>query len=212
MKRIIVFLILVVVFSCKDEKKKETEVVVEEIVEKQYEIVKSFLTEDIATWGKTKVSVEPTTDVEFSDAAYRLSRNTTTDPAYFSSGLIPVTYASEYKVSIVVKKGSNNNLFGLRISGLFPDRADAIFDLEKGTVVDYKTSQDFENPMATIEKLSDGWYKCILSAEVAADNVRIIMGATSAERSVSSWEGTTETQVEVYFMPSSITFEELILN
>lgn len=211
MNRIILLLILVVTFSCKDKKKKEIEVA-PVVVEKQYKIIKSFLTEDIATWAKTKVSVEPTTDVEFSEAAYRLSRNTITDPAYFSSGLIPVNYASEYRVSVVVKKGSNNNLFGLRISGLFPDRVDAVFDLDKGTVVDYITSQDFENPMATIEKLPNGWYKCTLSAEVAADNVRIIMGATSAEKSVTSWEGKTEVQGDVYFAPSSITFEELIPN
>lgn len=211
MNRIILLLILVVTFSCKDEKKKETEVVIEEVVEKQYKTIKSFSSDGLIGWSKTNVTAEPTTDVEFTDAVYKLSRNTK-DVAYYASGSIPITYASEYRVSVVVKKGSNNNLFGLRISGLFPDRVDAIFDLDKGTVIDYKISQDFENPMATIEKLSDGWYKCSLSAEAAADNVRILMGATSSEKKVTSWEGKTKTRGDVYLIPSSIIVEEVILN
>jgi len=132
MKRIILLLILAVVFSCKDEKKKEVEAVIEEVVEKQYKTVKNFLTEDIATLTKTRVSLTPANEVEYISPVYLLSRITNTESAYLSSGLIPVTYASEYKVSVVVKKASNNNLFGLRLTGTYPDRADAIFDLDKG--------------------------------------------------------------------------------
>jgi hypothetical protein len=208
---ITLFLILAVTFSCKNEKKKEIEVA-PKVFEKHYKTIKSFTNADLATWTKTKVSIEPVTDVEFGGAAYLLSRNTITDPAYFSSGLIPVTYASEYRLSIVVKKGTKTNFFGLRITGAFPDRVDGLFDLDKGIVVDYKTSQDFESPMATIENLSDGWYKCKLSAGVAADNVQIIMGATSIEKPVGSWEGKTEHNEDVYFVPSSILFEEVFIN
>ncbi len=209
MKRIILLLILAVVFSCKDEKKKETKAVVEEVVEKQYKTVKNFLSEDIATLTKTRVSLELADEVEYVNPVYHLSRVTTTESAYLSSGLIPVTYASEYKVSVIVKKGSNNSLFGLRISGDYPDRVDAVFDLEKGEVVDYKTAQDFENAMATIEKLPNNWYKCTVGAEVAADNVRIIMGTTDSTRKVTSWEGKTEAQGSVYVVPSSIILEEI---
>ncbi|MDO5975346.1 phage head spike fiber domain-containing protein [Flavivirga jejuensis] len=208
MNRIILLLILVVTFSCKDEKKKETEVATK-VVEKQYKTVKIFTSDDLGSWNKNRVNLEPLTDVEFRDA-YRLFRNSVTESAYLTSGLVPVIYASEYRVSVVVKKGTNNNFFGLRLSGAYPDRVDAIFDLEKGTVVDYKTAQDFENPMATIEKLTGDWYKCTLSAEVAADNVRIIMGATSTERNVLSWEGTTESEVDVHIVLSSVTIEELL--
>lgn len=209
MKRIIVFLILVVVFSCKDEKKKETEVVVEEIVKKQYEIVKNFTHLDLLNWSKVRVHAEPVLNKELQDVTYNLSRITSTESAYLSSDLIPVTYASEYKVSVMAKKGDNNSFFGLRITGIYPDRVDAIFDLDKGIVVEYIAAQDFERPMATIEKLSNGWYNCILSAKVAADQVRIIMGETSKEKKASNWEGKTETMGGVYFLPSSIVLKEL---
>ena len=210
MKRIILLLILAVVFSCKDEKKKEVEAVIEEVVEKQYKTVKNFLTEDIATLTKTRVSLTPANEVEYISPVYLLSRITNTESAYLSSGLIPVTYASEYKVSVVVKKASNNNLFGLRLTGTYPDRADAIFDLDKGKVLEYKESQDFEKPLALIEELPNGFYKCTLSAEVAADNIRIIMGATSSKKNVLSWEGKTENKVGIYIVPSSIIIEEAL--
>jgi hypothetical protein len=209
MKRIILLLILAVVFSCKDEKKKEVEAVIEEVVEKQYKTVKNFLTEDIATLTKTRVSLTPANEVEYISPVYLLSRITNTESAYLSSGLIPVTYASEYKVSVVVKKASNNNLFGLRLTGTYPDRVDAVFDLDKGKVLEYKESQDFEKPLALIEELPNGFYKCTLSAEVAADNIRIIMGTTDSTRKVTSWEGKTEAQGSVYVVPSSIILEEI---
>jgi hypothetical protein len=209
MKRIIVFLILVVVFSCKDKKKKETEVVAEEVVEKQYEIVKNFTHLDLINWSKVRVNAEPVLNKELQDVTYNLSRITSTESAYLSSDLIPVTYASEYKVSVMAKKGDKNSFFGLRITGTYPDRVDAIFDLDKGIVVEYSAAQDFESPMATIEKLSNGWYNCTLSAKVAADEVRIIMGETSKEKKASSWEGKTETTGGIYFSPSSIVLKEL---
>ena len=82
MNKIILLLILVVTFSCKDEKKKETQVVTPVTVEKQYKTVKSFTNEDLGALSKTRVNLEPATDVEFTDAVYNLSRNTTTESAY----------------------------------------------------------------------------------------------------------------------------------
>lgn len=212
MNRIILVLILVVTFSCMDNKKKEPSVVSKEVVEKQYNLIKNFTIDEMELWSKVRVNLEASNEVEYSEAAYNLSRNSETESAYLSSGLIPVTYSSEYMVSIIVKKGVNNNLFGLRISGVYPDRVDAIFDLDKGIVVDYRTAQDFENAEATIVKLSDGWYKCTLSSEVSADNIKIVMGATSAENSITSWEGKSENQGGIFFVPTSVTIEEVIVN
>jgi hypothetical protein len=171
--------------------------------------VKNFTHLDLLNWSKVRVNAEPVLNKELQDVTYNLSRITSTESAYLSSDLIPVTYASEYKVSIMAKKGDNNSFFGLRITGIYPDRVDAIFDLDEGIVVEYSAAQDFESPMATIEKLSNGWYNCTLSAKVAADQVRIIMGETSKEKNASNWEGKTETMGGIYFLPSSIVLKEL---
>jgi len=86
---------------------------------------------------------------------------------------------------------------------------DAVFDLEKGTLKEVRKAQDFENPNATIEPIGDGWYKCTLSAEVSADNMRILLGPTTEDKTVLGWEGKTQELCDVYFVPSSVIIEEV---
>lgn len=199
------FLLFIFLTACKNEKKEN---VITKSSKKKHEVVMRFNPEDFLKWSKTKVSIESVTNN--TDIVYNISRTTNTEPSYLSSGFIPVKYASEYKLSVNVRKGTYSNFFGLRIMGEYPDRVDAVYDLNKGIVVGYKTAQDFENPKATIENLSNGWYKCTVIAEVAADNIRIIMGATDSEMKISSWEGVTKEKGDVNFMPSSMVLEKEI--
>lgn len=210
MKKISIFFILVIVLSCKNEEKTQKENNTPETVKKEFKTVKNFTNQDLLTFTKVRVDLESGIDSEYDDDVYRLSRNSNTESAYLSTMLIPVTYASEYKVSIIVKKGELGKLFGLRISGTYPDRADAIFDIENGSVLDYKIAQDFERPLAVIEKLGGGWYKCSLSAKVAADDIRIIFGPTVSEKNVLGWEGKTETLDDVHLRLSSLIIEKLM--
>ncbi|GAA3656689.1 hypothetical protein [Flavivirga jejuensis] len=71
---------------------------------------------------------------------------------------------------------------GLRIQGVYPNRVDVVFDLENGKVKGYKGTQDFQNVHTTIESLDDGWYKCSLNLDVAADKIRIILDPTTSEK------------------------------
>jgi len=211
MKRV-VFLLLVVVFACKSEKEKQSGTNNLDATESHFELVKKFIPVDMPKWRKSGVDVEPTNDVVINQIVFHLKRNTNSGSAYYASTPISVTYLNRYRISILVKKGENSSVFGLRISGEYPDRADAIYDLEKGIVIAQSAFRDFENPIAVIESLEDGWFKCMLTADVAADEVRIIIGATDKQRNISSWEGQTETMGDIYFTPASIMFEELVSN
>lgn len=212
MNKLILLLILVVMVSCKDEKKANPEKEIKETPKKELVVVKSFTTHELGTWTKTRVDLEPADKSETVFDAYHLSRNTTKESAFLSSSIIPVNYGSEYKVTVNAKKGKVGSFLGLRMSGTYPDRVDAIFDLDKGVVLDYKTSRDFENPLVSIENLGNGWYQCSLTAEVAADNIRVLMGATEANKNVLGWEGKTEKAVDILFVPSRVVVEEVIIN
>jgi len=207
MKNRILLLLLIMVFACKEEKTQAPK----ELTVKN-SIVKSFSPIDMKSWTKKKVSLDFVAEVEFNELVYHLKRTSKTESAYLSSPPIAVNYASVYRISIIVKKAENTNNFGLRLSGSYPDRVDAIFNLENGTIIDKKASRDFEFAEATIESLTDGWYKCTLKAEVAADNIKIVIGGTDLKRTVISWEGKTENLDDVYIVPSSIVLEEIILN
>ena len=149
------------------------------------------------------------TEVQSSDITYRIQRATTKESSYLVSGFIPVEYDNTYKASVIVKKGTDCNLFGFRMSGTYPDRVDAVFDLEKGELKAVKKAQDFQNEKATIEDYGNGWYKCTISAQVSTYDIRILLGSTSINKDVSGWEGKTEKLCDVYFVPSSVIIEEI---
>lgn len=211
MNKVLVFLILVVVFSCKENKKQQgnTEVDVEKPSSEGAKIIKIFENEDLAIWPKVKVELEPSLIYYADQKAYLVSRGTALEPSYLSSSPVPVTYGNTYKVSLIVKKGENSGFLGLRIAGIYPDRVDAIFDLNKGIVLGPIVAQDFENPKASIKKLDDNWYMCVLQAKVAADNIKILLGATIENINISGWEGKTNKLVSAYIVPSSILVEEI---
>ena len=64
MNIIIVLLILVIAFFCKDEKKSITEGTLN-FAEKQYNKEKSFASEDLVIWSKGRVNLESTEKVDF---------------------------------------------------------------------------------------------------------------------------------------------------
>lgn len=64
MNRIIVLLILVVTFFCKDENKSITEGPFK-FAENQYNKENSFISEDLVIWSKVRVNLEPTEKVDF---------------------------------------------------------------------------------------------------------------------------------------------------
>ena len=210
MKKIILLLVVATIFSCKKEfKKTEVKQAANEVKQEQFEVIKSFTAQDVITWTKTRVNLDQTTEVEYSDVVYKIERTTKDESSFLSTSLIPVTYGNICKASVIVKKGSDSSFFGFRISGSYPDRADAVFDLETGGLKAVKKARDFENESASIEPLGDGWYKCTVTTEVAADNIRIMLGPTTNEKDILGWEGKTGTTGNIYFAPSSLVVEEV---
>ena len=143
------------------------------------------------------------------DVSFTVSRSSSEAPSYTTVKNINVNYGSRYEAGIIVKRGKTVNLFGLRIQGRYPNRIDALFDLEKGIVVDQASSSDFRNEDASIEDLGDGWYRCTVSGEVFADKIRISFGPTTNQRKVTNWEGTTTANGNMYIIPSSLKLEAI---
>ncbi|MEM9679508.1 MAG: hypothetical protein AAF901_04225 [Bacteroidota bacterium] len=202
MKKAICILIIFGTISlcCKEEKK--------EVVIKKAKVEVPHHT----TWGKVAVSLEETPDQFLNQNIHLLSRtDEDSNASYIYTGKIAVDYASTYRVSILAKKTESNNLMGLRIQGEYPDRVDAVFNLETGELVEVLKGRDFENESASIEAIGDDWYRCSVMAEVTADEVLILIGPTTAENKVNGWESKTNEPCQINIIPSSITFERTAL-
>lgn len=206
MNKIVISLIaLVLMFGCKNTPKEKKG------INNNTEIVKEIILPNYPLWLLNRLALNTTNENLnlTGKQVFTLSRTSTTETAYASVNNIPVTFGNYYRASVLVKKDDLGGFFGLRIIGEYPNRADAIFDLEKGLLKEVIDVGEFFNGEAKIENIDNGWYKCSLSVEVNSNKMKIILGPTSGSNKAITWEGVTNEECGVLIIPSSLVLEEL---
>ncbi|WP_298901106.1 hypothetical protein [uncultured Psychroserpens sp.] len=175
--------------------------------EVQPETTKNITSDNIKGWSRVNTLIKNTDLIYNSkDSISHISRHEDSKNAYVRVKGIGSKEDADYGVSFTVKKGDLGSYFGLRISGVYPNRVDAIFDLEKGVVKGVAAAGDFKNENASIKSLGDGWYICSLSGNANTTNLHVIFGPTDKDRQVPTWEGGTKSTNDVYLVPNSIEF------
>jgi len=162
---------------------------------------------DVRTWINNNILTQSNTKRKNKDI-YNLSRDNISANAYTVITNNRLNYGRTYSTSIIAKKGKINNLLGLRTQGEYPNRVDAIFDLDKGVVKDQSIGGNFKDVNATIKSLGDDWYLCTLSGKIMSSNVKIILGPTISEIDTGAWEGVTNKDCDIFIIPSSLLIEE----
>ncbi|MCD2258238.1 DUF4296 domain-containing protein [Psychroserpens luteolus] len=139
------------------------------------------------------------TDTDFRESdVLKVSRTTTISSAYAEMGSIDIVPNSLVEVTVFVKKPKNKSALGLRISGVYPNRVDAVFDLNNNTLKGVKSTGYFENEDASIKLINKDWYQCKIKAKANIDKVRIIFGPTDIDKSIGAWEGKSDMFSTVY--------------
>ncbi len=170
--------------------------------------IKTFSLPEVARWNKKDISVERNKTKRQGNNIYRISRNNI--QSYTATSFNKVNTQGKYKISIIVKKGKTGSLFGLKLQGgLFKNKADAVFDLDKGKLVGFVEEDGFRSGCATIQDKGDGWYICSLMTEVNDANLRVVMGPTEGSAKIPAWENGTNKVLDIYLDPSSLIFEEV---
>ncbi|NNK59753.1 MAG: hypothetical protein HKP00_03985 [Flavobacteriaceae bacterium] len=137
-----------------------------------------------------------------------IKRTTTTNSGFVRIGNIDVNFNSTNTVSIKVKKGKQGGLMGMRLQGIYPNRADAIFDLSSGKLKETFNQGQFSNVKASIKKADGEWYLCTLQAKSNLNKVNFIFGPTDASKKALNWEGSTSQKVEINVDPRSLQIKE----
>ncbi len=206
MKKIVLALFTIALFACKDDKKKAVE---PNVLEEKKEVLTSVKFPAYPAWEKNGIDITESSDSYLGQEALTLSRSQEdTKSSYAYTGKIPVTPAEIYRVSVIAKKGTNSNLFGMRIAGIYPALVNAVFNLENGTVKGVQKTGDFDYENAKIEDLGEGWFKCIVSAKVAADTISIFLGPTKGVKQVNTWTFRTPDACDAHVIPMSLTLEK----
>ncbi|GAA4891364.1 hypothetical protein GCM10023311_14650 [Flaviramulus aquimarinus] len=172
--------------------------------------VKKIIKPKLTSWINNGSQLLKTAVKRNNEDVYTITRKSNSKPAYSVIANNNTAYGETYKASILVKKGDLSPYFGLRVQGQFPNRVDAIFNLNNGVLKEVKSFGDFNREQATIKALGNGWYKCEVSVKVKSNNVSIILGPTSGEKKVNNWEGITNTINNVNIIPSSLTLQKMM--
>ena len=203
-----IFLVLttiIVVFSCKNTHKEKN------VITKNAAVTKEIILPNHPLWILNRLALNKTNEnLKQSDKqVFTISRTSIAETAYASVNNIPVEIGNYYRASVLVKQDGLGASFGLRIIGEYPNRVDAVFNLEKGLIKGVSDVGEFFNGEAKIEDVGEGWYKCSLSAEVNSNKMKIILGPTSGLGKTITWEGATNEKSSVHIIPSSLVLEEL---
>jgi len=207
MKRAITLtMTLLVVFSCKNKNTAYSKPI--EGVELQ-----SIILPNYPIWLLNRLSLIKTKENlnQTNKQVFSLSRTSTTETAYASANNIPVEIGNYYRASVLVKQDGLGASFGLRIIGEYPNRVDAVFDLEKGLIKGVSDVGTFIKGGAKIEDIGEGWYKCSLTAKTSAEIIKIILGPSSDSNSVITWESANEKIISICIIPSSLSLNKLVL-
>lgn len=208
-KTIVILLMIFSVLACKSDKNKDQ---AKDKIEKKLRISKTILLPKYPLWILKNISLTNKNSKFNSHDIFELKRTTTDNNSYVFINKISVISGENYRASVLVKKGNIGSLFGMRIMGDYPSRVDAIFDLDKGKKIEVIGTGGFSGDRASIEHLEDDWYKCSIEAKVNSDEAKIILGATSHDSKVITWEAKTNEECEILILPSSLIFEEFKTN
>ena len=209
MKKLVYFGLVLLLIACKNEKKQsedqEPQLEVKEEVRK-IEVLDTLSVPQFQYWSHTNVVT-----TNEGNGVVKFNRTDASITGYSSINNIGVFAGSKYRVTVMVKKGGKGNQFGLRLSSVYPNRADAVFDLTNGTVVGTYSNGDFENESANIELVGEDWYKCSISAEVFSNKIFVFLGSTNESKRVSHWEGKGGEKYEsdIYINKDNILIEEI---
>lgn len=212
MRKFNLVLVLVFVIACKNEKKEKVnseQEINNEIISNTPKVLIDLILPNYPLWTFKGLSFEKSTLKDDLEGAFNVVRNTTTETSYTMIKDIPVVNNSKHRLSILVKQGNVGCCFGLRIMGNYPNRIDAVFDLDKGVVKETKSTGDFLSGETEIEKLDNNWFRCTLTSKLEVDEVNIIFGPTNNSAQTITWEANTNNLNDIYIIPTSLSLEEI---
>lgn len=169
----------------------------------QYEI------NDITSWINNNIEFKPSKFKSNDNEMFTLERANISENAFLRSKKINVNKGDRYRFEVTAKKGTYTKSFGVRISGVYPNRVDAVFDLANGTLKGTYVGGEFDDVQAKISEGANGQFKCEISGRVNSNFLQILLGPTNEKNPVNIWESKSFEPADVLLMKNSFVLEKL---
>lgn len=140
------------------------------------------------------------TKIQMTTTANSLSRSSTAAAYVNSSILADLPVGSIGTGVVLAKPKSLGNAIGVRLTGAYPDRVDAVFNLTTGTLIGVATGGTYTNVSASIAGPDiNGYYLCAVSGMIntTAGNA-LIFGPCEITASYGGWEGGSSVLSDCY--------------
>lgn len=160
--------------------------------------------------ARVRSEIQPSEVLSDSTKSYLLKRTSITESSLIMT--IPISgisKGSRYRAIIKAKKGLTDSQLALRIQGKYPNRVDAVFNLDEKRNSGLALGGEFSNPKAQIKDLKDGYFECSVEVDVSDSELRIIIGSTDNITKSGIWEAATPFKTDIIVVPESIQLLEL---
>lgn len=159
-------------------------------------------------WQNKSLIFSPQNSSLLNEKVYSLSRKDTTTSGFVNINKLNVSFGERHRVSIVVKKDLGDYV-GLRMQGVYPNRIDAVFNIDKGTVAGQNKQGPFEDEKVSIKPLGNGWYECSIEAKLNLSQLNIIIGPTDGSQRTTNWEAKNTTNPKLFIVPGMTVLKKI---
>lgn len=155
--------------------------------------------------GATNWSGSNITGTIQGDGSSLVERTSTAASAFSQQTGLSFGIGTRFAARMKVKKATIGNLYALRVQGTYPDRADAVVNLDTGGLA-FSGSVSFTGLTASVSSADeDGFYTISLSATVA--NTAVIVFVHGPANSANGfWETNSATLLNAYVKEPDIWF------
>ncbi len=166
---------------------------------------------NIQKWNLKDVELIARIETYRGDSIYSISRLPQSKAAYVALDNIKINNRKKtQQVRVLVKPLNNAACLGIRMQEIYPNRVDALFDLETSSLAGINTIGEYISGVNTRAIITeDGWIECILEAKVDANYIRLIFGPSTKNKQPSGWESEVLQPNEILIIPSSLRITEV---
>ncbi|CAI8252580.1 MAG: Uncharacterised protein [Flavobacteriales bacterium] len=190
-------------------KKSISEIDLKLLRDKFFNFNDKYQISDLNDWTPVNTTVKKIIIRSEKKELIQISRNNDDENSYLISRKINVEKGSKFNLKVISKKGIKGSKLGLRISGIYPNRIDALFNLNTGVVEDIHEDGNFTNVEANMSFFNEDYFSCEISGKTNSNFIQILLGTAGDKIPARIWESKSSITQDLFIINNSIQLNKI---